>query len=106
MTTQTAVDPNQTTNPPARPESPHLTMWLALCMTQGLYYFLTGVWPLISISSFQFVTGPKTHNWTGNEADHWLVNTVAVLVIAIGFTLVVAAWRRPPSVEAFLLAVS
>lgn len=107
MTTQMALDPSRTTNEvPPPPESPHLHLYMGLCLIQGLYYFITGLWPLVSISSFQYVTGVKTDNWTGSETDHWLVNTVAVLVLSIGFVLIVAAWRRPPSVDAFLLAVT
>src|SRR5947209_12187389 len=106
MSTQTAVDPNRVPTSAAVPDSPHLGMYLSLCLAQGLYYFAAGAWPLVSIESFQKVTGVKTDNWTGNEADHWLVNTVAVLVIAIGFTLIAAAWRRRPSVEAIMLAIA
>lgn len=77
-----------------------------LCWVQGAYYLATGVWPLVSIDTFQLVTGPKTdHLPTGREADHWLVNTVAVLVIAIGLALLTAALRRP-SLEIVVLAVA
>ncbi len=51
--------------------------------TQGAYYLLTGVWPLINMDSFERVTGAKT--------DKWLVKTVGVLVAAIGGSLMVAA---------------
>jgi CHASE2 domain-containing sensor protein len=79
----------------------------ALLWVQGAYYLVTGVWPLVSIETFQMVTGPKTdHLVTGREADHWLVMTVGVLVTAIGFTLLVAAWRRRCPVEVALLAVA
>jgi hypothetical protein len=75
--------------------------------TQGAYYLATGVWPLVSIESFQMVTGPKTdHLVTGREADHWLVMTVGVLVTAIGLTLLVAAWRRRCPPEVAVLAVA
>ena len=50
----------------------------ALALAQGAYYLLTGVWPLVSIGTFQRLTGPK--------ADRWLVKTVGVLVGAL------AAW--------------
>jgi hypothetical protein len=71
-----------------------ILLWRALLWTQGGYYLLTGIWPLISIESFQMVTGPKTdHLVTGREGDHWLVMTVAVLVVAIGAALCTAAWR-------------
>jgi hypothetical protein len=50
------------------------------------------------MDTFQLVTGPKTdHLPTGRKGDHWLVNTVAVLVIAVGLALLSAARRRPSS---------
>jgi hypothetical protein len=74
---------------------------------QGLYFFATGIWPLVNIASFQAVTGPKTdHLVTGREGDHWLVNTVGVLVISIGLTLITAAWRGNVSFEAIVLGIS
>jgi len=74
---------------------------------QGLYYFVTGVWPLVSIETFQMVTGPKTdHLVTGREADHWLVLTVGVLVTAIAVALLVAAWRRQTPLEVVVLALA
>lgn len=82
------------------------TLFVTLCWTQGLYYLLTGLWPLVSIRSFQAVSGKKTDNWTGNEADHWLVNTVAVLIIAIGLALVIAGQRGQPTPEIVALAMA
>jgi len=42
-----------------------------LCLIQGVYYLLTGLWPLVSIETFQMVTGPKTdHLVTGRESDY------------------------------------
>jgi hypothetical protein len=74
---------------------------------QGIYFVVTGIWPLVSIGSFQAVTGRKTdHLVTGSEADHWLVNTVGVLVLSIGATLIVSAWRRTVALEAAVLGVS
>ena len=52
-------------------------------LAQGLYYAFTGVWPLISMSSFLAVTGPKT--------DLWLVNTVGILVLCSGLVIFLAA---------------
>ncbi|WP_439631429.1 hypothetical protein [Gemmata sp.] len=76
-----------------------------LCSIQGLYYLITGVWPLVSIETFQMVTGPKTdHLVTGRESDHWLVNTVGVLVTANALVLLLAAWRNRPTPEVALLA--
>lgn len=53
---------------------------------QGVYFLLTGVWPLISMRTFEAVTGPKV--------DRWLVKTVGVLVAVIGASLLADA-RRP-----------
>jgi hypothetical protein len=90
------------TAPRARVEWPRLLLWV-----QGVYYFATGVWPIVSIESFQWVTGPKTdHLVTGREADHWLVMTVALLVTAIALTLLLAAWRGHASLEVRFLAVA
>ena len=57
-----------------------------LATFQGLYYFLTGLWPIVSIESFQAVTGNKT--------DLWLVKTVGLLIAVIG-AAVFRARNRP-----------
>jgi len=68
-----------------------------VALIQGLFYLLTGLWPLVDIVSFQIVTGPKV--------DLWLVKTVGVLVTVIGAVLL-SAWRsRRFSPEVVLLAV-
>src|SRR3954465_11874085 len=78
----------------------------ALLWVQGFYYLVTGVWPLISIETFQLVTGPKTdHLVTGREGDHWLVMTVGALILSIGLALLVAAWTKNVSREAIVLAI-
>jgi predicted tellurium resistance membrane protein TerC len=64
---------------------------------QGVYYVITGVWPLVSIETFEAVTGPKT--------DDWLVQTVGVLAAVIGATLLVGTLRRVPSRETLTLSV-
>jgi hypothetical protein len=46
---------------------------------QGVYYLASGIWPLISLRTFERVTGPKT--------DDWLVRTVGVLAAAVGGVL-------------------
>jgi hypothetical protein len=90
----------------ARP-TPPFKLSTVLLWVQGLYYLATGVWPLLSIQTFQMVTGPKTdHLVTGREADHWLVMTVGVLITAIAITLLVAAWRRQNPPEVAILAVA
>jgi hypothetical protein len=56
-----------------------------LALTQGAYYLATGMWPLLSMRSFEAVTGPKR--------DRWLVKTVGVLVGVIGAVLLRASRR-------------
>jgi hypothetical protein len=50
---------------------------------QGVYYLLTGLWPLVHFASFEALSGRKR--------DRWLVRTVGLLAAVIGFTLL----RRP-----------
>src|SRR5688500_15920806 len=87
--------------------SPASRVITALLWVQGTYYLLTGIWPLVSIRTFQLVTGPKTdHLPTGREADHWLVMTAGVLITSIALPLVIAAWRGRAPAEVIVLAVS
>lgn len=68
------------------------------CALQGLYYILTGLWPIVHMSGFLAFTGPKD--------DLWLVRTVGWLLIVSGGVLVVAAvGRRQRSPEVVLLAM-
>ena len=55
---------------------------------QALYYLASGVWPLLSIRTFEAVTGPKR--------EDWLVRTVGVLVSVVGL---VALRHRGPVVR-------
>ena len=50
---------------------------------QGSYYLATGLWPLVSMRSFEAVTGPKV--------DKWLVQMVGLLAATIGVTLLVGS---------------
>jgi hypothetical protein len=68
----------------------------AVLLAQGVYYIVTGIWPLVSMRTFEAVTGPKT--------DDWLVQTVGVLAATIGATLVVGSRRQPPNRETLTLA--
>jgi hypothetical protein len=80
---------------------------VALLWGQGSYYGVTGIWPILSIRTFQAITGPKTdHLPTGREADHWLVMTVGALVASIAVSLLTGAWRRSRSPELVVLAGS
>jgi hypothetical protein len=83
------------------------SLWSIILVTQGMYYLLLGVWPIIDIRSFQAVSGPKTdHLVSGREEDHWLVITVGGLIAVIGFILLVTAWRRRFFLEIALLGAS
>jgi len=64
---------------------------------QAIYYLVTGIWPILSMASFEAVSGPKT--------DDWLVRMVALLVVVIGATLWAAVRRRAWTREIQLLAV-
>jgi hypothetical protein len=68
-----------------------------LARLQGLYFVGTGVWPLLSMRTFEAVTGPKV--------DRWLVKTVGVLVSVIGLSLL-RAGRRPSAATTTLAAGS
>jgi hypothetical protein len=69
----------------------------AILFIQGAYYFFTGIWPLVNLSTFEAVTGPKT--------DDWLVQTVGVLAAVIGAAILVGVARRPPTRETLTLAI-
>lgn len=49
----------------------------------AVYYVVSGAWPLVSMRSFEAVTGPKT--------DRWLVKTVGALALANGVALAFGA---------------
>jgi len=65
---------------------------------QGIYYVTSGLWPILHMSSFEKVTGPKR--------DKWLVKTVGALITAIGSTLLFSASREPRSETARSLGIS
>jgi hypothetical protein len=63
---------------------------------QGVYFVLAGAWPIVSISSFMQVTGPK--------ADLWLVKMVGALAVAIGISLLLGALKKPLPVLVYQVA--
>jgi hypothetical protein len=66
-------------------------------LTQGIFYVLTGIWPLVSIESFQLVTGPKH--------DLWLVKTIGAILSVIGITLIIAAIQQEAMLSTAVLAI-
>lgn len=69
--------------------------WLAWLF--GIYYVITGIWPLVHIESFIWVTGPKY--------DVWLVKTVGILILVVGGVILSAVINRRISLEILLLAI-
>lgn len=67
-----------------------------LAWLQGIFYVLTGVWPLVSLETFLAVTGPKV--------DLWLVKSVGLLIAVIGATLLLGVRRRRIGPELVFLA--
>lgn len=57
-----------------------------LALAQGLYFLVTGLWPVVHIRSFERITGPKH--------EDWLVRTVGLFVTSIGAALTWSAIRR------------
>jgi hypothetical protein len=67
-----------------------------MALVQGGYFAATGVWPFVSMRSFEAVTGPKT--------DRWLVKTVGGLVGVVGGVLIAAGVRRRVTPEVAAMA--
>lgn len=67
-----------------------------VALAQGVFYVATGIWPLVSMATFERITGPKV--------DRWLVKTVGVLVAVIGSVLVFAGAQRRLTSDVPLLA--
>lgn len=53
-----------------------------LAKAHGLFNIVGGLWPLVSMGTFERVTGPK--------ADRWLVQTVGGLMVANGLSQLAA----------------
>jgi hypothetical protein len=68
-----------------------------MAILQGIYWAVTGIWPLLHMPSFLWVTGPKN--------DLWLVRTVAILILVIGLVLLVAGFRKRVTEEVKWLGI-
>lgn len=66
-------------------------------LAQGSYWALTGLWPLVHMPSFLWVTGPKI--------DLWLVRTVGVLILVVGAVLLKAGLARRVTPEIVWLGI-
>jgi hypothetical protein len=68
-----------------------------IALVRGLYFPITGLWPLVSSETFQRVTGPKV--------DLWLVKTVGVLVAVSEAALILAGVKEEVTPAVILVAV-
>jgi len=66
-------------------------------LVQGIYFFVFGIWPILSMSTFLKVTGPKT--------DLWLVKTVGLLLAVIGGVLIFAQVNAQINMPVIILAI-
>ena len=62
-----------------------------LCVTQGIFYVATGVWPIVHLRSFEAVTGPKL--------EGWLVKTVGALIAVVGGIAITVASAAAYAIE-------
>ena len=58
-------------------------------LIQGIYFVVTGIWPLLNMASFITATGPKQ--------DTWMAEMVGLLSASIGLTFIVSSLRQSPS---------
>lgn len=66
---------------------------------QGIYFLVTGIWPLVSYSSFEVITGRKT--------DVWLVKTAGALLAVTGAALLNAVVATVPvTITVFITGIS
>ncbi len=68
-----------------------------LAVTQGGYYAVTGLWPILHLRSFERLTGRKK--------EGWLVKTFGGLVMAVGGALLLSARRRQVTPEVRVLGL-
>lgn len=58
-------------------------------LIQGVYYTVTGIWPLIDVHSFEVVTGKKK--------DKFTLRTTAILITVIGVILTWGSRLKKPA---------
>ena len=70
---------------------------ILLAYSQGIYFLVTGLWPIVHLTSFMAVTGPKS--------DHWLVRTIGALIMAIAIPLLIAAVKKEINFSLITMAI-
>jgi hypothetical protein len=69
-----------------------------LAIVQGAFDVVTGVWPLVSLRSFEAITGPKP--------EGWLVKTAGTLIAGVGVVLALAGAKKRVTPELVTLGVA
>lgn len=54
-------------------------------VTHAAFFLIGGLWPLVDMQSFESVTGPRS--------DHWLVRSLAGMLIIVGAALIWSVQR-------------
>ncbi len=75
-----------------------LALHRLLMLLQGIYYVATGLWPLVHVSSFEAITGPKR--------DKFTLHTAGSLIVIVGAFLLAASKERQPDPRFAALGVS
>jgi hypothetical protein len=68
-----------------------------VALVQGIYFLVTGIWPILSMRTFLLITGPKT--------DVWLVKTVGLILATIGAVLIYAQMTATVNPPVIVLAI-
>ena len=68
-----------------------------LALFHSIFYFFSGLWPIVHMPSFLFVTGPKT--------DLWLVKTVGWMIVATSIVIFYAWLKKEINRPIALLAI-
>lgn len=69
-----------------------------VAFAMGWFWFVSGIWPIFHMRSFEWITGPKV--------DRWLVRTVGALIASVGVGLIQSsrADEVPAEVETIAIA--
>jgi hypothetical protein len=68
-----------------------------VALVQGIYFLVTGIWPILNMKTFLLVTGPKT--------DLWLVKTVGLILAVIGAVILYAQRTATINPSVIFLAI-
>jgi hypothetical protein len=67
-------------------------------LAQGSYYVLCAVWPLLSVTTYQEATG--------HQGDQWYAEKISAMLLAVGATLCLSAYRRQGTPEILFLSLA